>query len=68
MLLVAKLTATSTVNPKDDGNLHHTFLCCIARSNDNKRWLIMAKECKIGPSNNQPNLYVTLREQATIVE
>jgi hypothetical protein len=66
MLLVARMTATSTIDCKDDGNLR-TFLRCIAR-NDNKKWLIAKKEHGIVPSNNQPYLYVKLREQAMIVE
>jgi hypothetical protein len=53
MLLVARITATSTVDCKDDGNMR-TFLCCIARSNNNKPWLIAMKAHV--PRNNQPNL------------
>ncbi len=64
MLLVARMTATSTVDCKDDSNVH-TFSCRIARNND-KWWLIATKECKIAPSNNRSNLYSTSWEQAMI--
>jgi hypothetical protein len=66
MLSVARMTATSTVDCKDDGNVF-TFLFCTAR-NDNEWRLIATKEREIAPSNNHPNLYVASREQATIVE
>jgi hypothetical protein len=66
MLLAARMTGTSTVDHKDDGDVC-TFLCCITR-NDNKQWLIATKERKIAQSNNQPNLHVASQEQATIVE
>ncbi len=66
VLSVARMTATSTVDCKDGGNVH-TFLCCTERNN-HEWWIITTKECEIAPSNNQPNLYVASRERATITE
>jgi hypothetical protein len=65
MLLVARMTATSLVDCKHDSNLH-TFLRRIAKSDNDKLWLIVTEECEIAPSNNLPNFYVALQEQATI--
>jgi hypothetical protein len=60
MLLVARMTATSTIDCKDDGNLH-TFLCHIARKEDNKQWLIATKAGV--PNNNQPNFVLHCRSK-----
>ncbi len=59
MLLVARITATSTVDYKDDGNVR--TLCCIARSNNNEWWLIATK-ARV-PSNNQPNFTLHCRSE-----
>jgi hypothetical protein len=53
------------VDCNDDDNMP-TFLCRIARSNNSKGWLIVTKAHL--PSNNQPNFYVALQEQATIAK
>jgi hypothetical protein len=52
MLLGARMTATSDVDYNDDSYVP-THLCCIARSNNDKRWLTATK-ARV-PSNNQPN-------------
>jgi hypothetical protein len=52
----------------NDGSNVPTFLHHIARSDDNKQWLIVTKGYKIAPSNAQPNLIVASRERAMIAE
>jgi hypothetical protein len=54
-LLITKMIATS-------------ILCYVISQEAMTMMVDCAKECKIAPLNNQPNIYIALRKQATIAK